>query len=533
MTFSCLSLRLLALACVGYCFVGVDARVKDKKYYKLLGVKETATDQELKKAYRKLAMEWHPDKQVGKSEEQKKAAEEKFKEISAAYDTLSDPEKRKIYDQVGEDGMKRGDTGQQRHADVDPFKIFEQFFGGGGGGGGGFQFSFGGGGGGQQQQPKGLFADAEGTVDSFKKKSQLENLIKESASDINAATKQFLVFLYTGRSADSKTLKDGFVKVAKMYKDAVPFYAVECMNQAELCRLVEQDVQRFPHLVYYGYGKKLEYGMLEAGATTEGRVTEMGIRQWLNKVVPGRLEVLKSSAERSQFLSAEPQKAKIVFLTDKDGVPPKLKTLSMDFQNSVSLALVSRKQAPDVFAQFAQNPKVSLPAFYDVQTDTISSKKGPEIRSYFVSVVNAFRSQQKQAKFEELSTEMYRAGVCSSTDSKFCLLLIVPPTDKHLLDQRTPKFLDISKEFKKEGNDPLRVLYLDLGSKTSATAPLQKLLQAAGFSEATQMGAVLWRPKRRRYEVYMGELDNLDGILDFVRSALDSGRMLSDRHDEL
>ncbi|WJX44585.1 DnaJ sub B member 6 [Trifolium repens] len=71
-------------------------------YYKILQVDKNANDEELKKAYRKLAMKWHPDK----NPTNKKEAEAKFKQISEAYDVLSDPEKRGIYDQYGEEGLK-------------------------------------------------------------------------------------------------------------------------------------------------------------------------------------------------------------------------------------------------------------------------------------------------------------------------------------------------------------------------------------------------------------------------------------------
>lgn len=71
-------------------------------YYKILQVDKNAKDDDLKKAYRKLAMKWHPDKNPNN----KKDAEAKFKQISEAYEVLSDPQKRAIYDQYGEDGLK-------------------------------------------------------------------------------------------------------------------------------------------------------------------------------------------------------------------------------------------------------------------------------------------------------------------------------------------------------------------------------------------------------------------------------------------
>ena len=74
--------------------------MEKRDYYEVLGVSKTATADEIKKAYRKLAVKYHPDKNPGDKE-----AEEKFKEAAEAYDVLSDPQKRQRYDQFGHAGM--------------------------------------------------------------------------------------------------------------------------------------------------------------------------------------------------------------------------------------------------------------------------------------------------------------------------------------------------------------------------------------------------------------------------------------------
>ena len=103
-----------------------------KDYYKILGVSKNASEDEIKKAYRKGAVKWHPDKWSDKSESERKNAENKFKELSEANEVLSDPEKRKLYDQFGDDWDKVNQGGG-----FDPFEHmgdmfsgFESFFGG-------------------------------------------------------------------------------------------------------------------------------------------------------------------------------------------------------------------------------------------------------------------------------------------------------------------------------------------------------------------------------------------------------------------
>lgn len=81
----------------------VKAKEESKKdYYKVLGVSKTANEKELKKAYRELALKWHPDRNQG-SEEEKLKADKMFKDINEAYSVISDPEKRRIFDMGGYD----------------------------------------------------------------------------------------------------------------------------------------------------------------------------------------------------------------------------------------------------------------------------------------------------------------------------------------------------------------------------------------------------------------------------------------------
>jgi curved DNA-binding protein len=158
-------------------------------YYKILGVNKAASDSEIKKAYRKLAMKYHPDHTKGD-----KSAEETFKKISEAYAVLSDKEKRKQYDTFGSAGF------QQRYSQEDIFRgsdfesILNELFGGSGhfgGGGRGMRFSFGGGGpfGGYQRQQQ-----------AHPKGSDLEYELSLTLEEVAAGTQKIVSFQHKGRS---------------------------------------------------------------------------------------------------------------------------------------------------------------------------------------------------------------------------------------------------------------------------------------------------------------------------------------------
>ncbi len=121
-------------------------KMAKRDYYEVLGVPKNASESDIKKAYRKAAMKYHPDKFANSSEAEKKDAEEKFKEINEAYEILSDPQKKAAYDQYGHAAFEAGGPGGAGgfggfgqgggfggfdFGDVDLGDIFGDFFGGG------------------------------------------------------------------------------------------------------------------------------------------------------------------------------------------------------------------------------------------------------------------------------------------------------------------------------------------------------------------------------------------------------------------
>jgi curved DNA-binding protein len=175
-----------------------------KDYYKILGVDKKASQDDIKKAYRKLALKYHPDKNPGD-----KKAEERFKEVNEANDVLSDPEKRKKYDEVGENwqhyqpgggapfgGAQGRRTGRQQSqyytsSDESEFSdFFESIFGRGGGGFGGGRRSM---------QMKGDDYQAEATI-------TLEEAFHGTTRQLNLATQKLNLKLKPG-IADGQVLR--------------------------------------------------------------------------------------------------------------------------------------------------------------------------------------------------------------------------------------------------------------------------------------------------------------------------------------
>ena len=135
-----------------------EKQARKKDYYKILGIDRNATDAENKKAYKALALNYHPDRNRNKSQAEQEETSKKFKEVAEAHGCLSDPKKKQMYDsgQIDFDGDQGSGFGGMDGAGVNMNDIFSMFMGGGGMGG------MGGMGGGMGGDMPGFFSSSRG-----------------------------------------------------------------------------------------------------------------------------------------------------------------------------------------------------------------------------------------------------------------------------------------------------------------------------------------------------------------------------------
>jgi len=361
-----LGLALLLLLCLAAL---VELVAAGRDFYKILGVNKNATDRQLKKAYHKLSMKYHPDKNKAKD------AEKRFVEISHAYEVLSDKKTRDIYDQFGEEGLKQGGPGgggggggpQQggrpggemgggmggggmggggfNFEFSDPMNLFAQFFGGGGmggmGGGGGMGGRAARGGmprggmpgmggmGGGRPGPGG--APASGPSKVIPLSSARPGPLKPNPKVVQ---ENWVVEFMSPGCGHCQRLKPAYEKAAAALAGLVKVAAVDCTQSSDLCSAA--GIKGYPTIKLYRAG---QHGQPEE---YRGERTAKAIHQTALNMLSAKNVATLAPTQKAldAFLArdAAAKKAKVVLLAPK--LSPAYKVLSARFAKFLDFALI-------------------------------------------------------------------------------------------------------------------------------------------------------------------------------------------------
>jgi len=302
--------------------------VRSTKYYDLLGVAPSASEDEIKKAFKKLAVQFHPDR-VG--EEERDAAAKRFAEISNAYDVLSDAEKRQAYDAYGEQGPQGGAGGFQAGG-FDFGGIRFEFQGGGFPGGGfGFQQQQ------QQQQPQ------RETANLYKDGSRVKNVDKNTwDEEVSKDTRWvWVVEFYAPWCPHCKAFKDEFEKVAKNLDGIVRVAAVNCEKEKALCQAAR--VESYPTIKAVVGGTPADY---------RGARTATALSKWGISAIPDHVRAVRTASELQQ-LYAECLKADwhicVLFMSSKSDPSAQARTLAYRFGSQI-FVMEAKTSQRDVLA---------------------------------------------------------------------------------------------------------------------------------------------------------------------------------------
>ena len=462
----------------------------------------------------KFSLDQNPDN--------KDEATEKFYDISAAYETLIDSEKRAKYDIGGEaavNGEAPGGGGHghfQRGDPFEQFRTFFQFYGGDGGDFGGFGGGFPGGHGGfHPPPPKNLYDENSGVTEISNANEWNEKVTQRS--DI------VIVDFYSPSCQPCKDLKDQYISVAKTFNGIVQVLAVNCLGQASSRLCQSERVQNYPTIrMYTDNNKQIDFPASQ-------QKSSKNIGNWIASSMPDVTTRIDSQSKLNSFLESAGSKAVVFLFSDKQQTPALLKSVCRSFKSNVACGVVLgySASAPPKYipSSLAASVEKTPTLFYlhDPVTfagETFKGSMTSEIISLFFSRVVSHRS--RQVSVDQLTAT--RKADCSPSDSSICVLMLVDPKADAVAAESYKTLKQLAEKY---ASDPVKFYWVDPKSKFVSL-----------FREVGSSRIVAYRGKRNKYSAFEGTVDTgaMSGWLDNILeggSPLPHAATRKPSHDEL
>ena len=482
-------------------------------YYKLLGVKRTASKAEIKKAFKKLSLKYHPDK----NKDNPKKAKEMFIKIANAYEVLSDDEKRKIYDQYGEEGVKANEQGggAGTHFNFDNMgfeEIFSQFFGGGGGGAK-FEFNMGGGGGKKRQGSSGFggfgsifdtffggggdssgFGGFQGGQQGRQKKpkngmkdqnyfknTKVQTLKMKSLTLLYSRKNIWFVYFYRKGDENYEKYVKTMIEFGEKTEGLFNAGAVNCIKDEEICE--EFEVGETPSIIFFSENEK-DYNKYE------GKVDFNSLFNYATKRMSYYVNEI-TKEKLSDFLSKKNDKYHVILFTSKESTPSLYKALSKFFINKLIFGEVHQSQK-ELVQLFKIKEFPTLMVMLDEEKNKYEIYKNKMNYESIKSYLNKFITKKKVVndnKVKELNYNIYNTlGTCSNTDGKnLCLIYLTKDNRPNSKDRKILE--NIADKYEK---DHIKVFYLSYKKNKNIFNSFEEINE-------NNAKAVIIKGKRKKY----------------------------------
>ena len=505
-------------------------------YYKLLGVKRTATKAEIKKAFKKLSLKYHPDK----NKDNPKKAKEMFIKIANAYEVLSNDEKRKIYDQYGEEGIKANEQGGGggAHFNFDNMgfeEIFSQFFGGGGGakfefnmGGGGnrgkkgkssgfggfggiFDTIFGGGGGngggfggfeqgGQQRRSqKGGMKDQ-----NYFKNTKVQSLKMKSLTLLYSRKNIWFVYFYRKGDQNYEQYVKTMIEFADKTDGLFNGGAVNCIKDEEICE--EFEISQTPSIMFFSENEK-DYNKYE------GKVDFNSLFNYATKRMSYYVNEI-TKEKLGDFFAKKPDKYHVILFTSKESTPSLYKALSKFFINKLIFGEVHKTQT-ELVELFKIKEFPTLMVMLDEEKNKFEIYKRKMDYESLQSYLNKFAVKKKSTtitKVKEMNYNIYNTlGTCSNSDGKnICLIYLT-----NVYKPRGKDMEILESIHDKYENDHIKVFYLNYKKN-------KNIFKSFDDINESNAKAVIIKGKRKKYmNINKDEFEN--NIFNAIENIISGG----------